>query len=136
MGAGPMVSGAVSDQNASAGIARSCSALACGKAKCSARAALWPAPFPRQIRQGIAALNNRLMEQPSRFWRGHQRQHAARPGGFAKQRDVGGIAAEGVNVLLNPLQGGDLIEQREIIERSPSSSSSAGWAKKPRWPSR
>lgn len=56
------------------------------------------------------------MEQPFRFRRGHQRQHAARPGGFAKQRDVGGIPAEGVDILLNPLQGGNLIEQREIIE--------------------
>ncbi len=56
------------------------------------------------------------MEQPFRFRRGHQRQHAARPGGFAKQRNVGGVAAEGVNILLDPLQGGDLVEQREVIQ--------------------
>ena len=59
------------------------------------------------------------MEQPSGFWRNHERQHAARPGGLAEQRHVGRISTEGVNVLLNPLQGGYLIEQREIIDALP-----------------
>lgn len=56
------------------------------------------------------------MEQSPGFRRNHERQHAARPGGLAEQGDVGRIAAESVNVLLNPLQGGNLVKQREIID--------------------
>lgn len=50
IGAGPVFRGAVSDQKASAGIARNSSALACGKAKCSAsRRPFFQRFFPRQI---------------------------------------------------------------------------------------
>ena len=56
------------------------------------------------------------MEQSPGFRRNHERQHAARPGGLAEQRDVSRIAAKSVNVILNPLQGGNLVKQREIID--------------------
>ncbi|CCK14529.1 hypothetical protein BN136_539 [Cronobacter universalis NCTC 9529] len=71
----------------------------------------------RDIRQRVAALDNRFMEQPFRERRGHQRQHAARPGGFAKERDVVTVTAKGGDVILHPAQRGDLIEQRKVINR-------------------
>ena len=56
------------------------------------------------------------MEQSAGFWRYHQREHAARPGRFAKQGNVGGVAAKGVNIILHPLQRGDLVKEGEIID--------------------
>ena len=43
--------------------------------------------------------------------RGHQRARRVRTGGFARDRDLAGIAAEGCDVALDPLQRGDKVEK-------------------------
>ena len=78
-----------------------------------------------RTRQIGAALADRLLEQALRQRRCHQRADRERSRRLAEDRDVVGIAAEGRDVLLHPLQRGDLIQQavvaRGVARRPPSS---------------
>ena len=59
-------------------------------------------------------LRDRSPEQASGAWHGQERGHAKGTRRLAKDRDPGRITAEGVDVLLDPFQCGDLVEQTPI----------------------
>ncbi len=65
-------------------------------------------------RNHICALRDRFREQAARIGRRHQVHDAEPARGFARNRDVGRIAAERSDVLLNPAQRGDLIEKAVV----------------------
>ena len=56
------------------------------------------------------ALDGGPRDQAVRERRGHQRDGVERAGREAEQRHVAGVAAEGADVLVNPLQRGELVE--------------------------
>ena len=60
------------------------------------------------------ALGDGAPEQPLGTGHGQQRADAHRASRLAKDGDVAGIATEGGDVLLHPLQGGDLVEQAAV----------------------
>lgn len=61
-----------------------------------------------------AALQGRAGEEASRARGGEQRAGADGPGGLAEDGDPAGIAAERPDVVADPLQGGDLVQQAPV----------------------
>ncbi len=72
---------------------------------------------PEQV-AAAPGLHNRLVEQPSRGRRGHQRQHAHSAGRFAEDCDVLRVSPERGNVSLDPLQRRNLVHEGVISERA------------------
>src|SRR6476660_6732329 len=66
----------------------------------------WTAPKPGE--------DHANLEQPFGAGHGEQRADAHRTSRLAEDGDVAGVAAEGGDVLLHPVQCGDLVEQAEI----------------------
>ena len=60
-------------------------------------------------------LRDRTAEQPLAERAGQQRQDRGGTGRFAEHGDVLGVAAEGADVVAHPLQGRNLIAQREVV---------------------
>jgi hypothetical protein len=60
------------------------------------------------------ALRDRPPEQPLRAGHGEQGADAHRAGRLTEDGDVGGITAEGGDVLPHPLQGRDLVQQADV----------------------
>ena len=56
-------------------------------------------------------------EQAARLGAGHQRDDTQCTGGFPGDRDLLGIATEGCNVVLHPVQRGDLIEEAIVARQ-------------------
>ena len=63
---------------------------------------------------GRAALRDRSPEQPLGAGHGEQGADAHRTSRLTEDGDVGGITAEGGDVVPDPLQGRDLVEQAEV----------------------
>jgi len=63
---------------------------------------------------GRTTLQDCPAEQPLRAGHGEQHADAHRTGRLTEDGDVGGVAAERGDVLLHPLQGGDLVEQTQV----------------------
>src|ERR1700733_2346622 len=62
-------------------------------------------------REHRTALADDAREKPFGERRGHERARRMRTGGFASDRDLVGIASEGGDVTLDPLQRGDKVEK-------------------------
>lgn len=61
-----------------------------------------------------AALGDGAVEQALGGRSRHQREYILAAGAFAENRHVRRVAAEGRNVVVHPLQAGDLVEQTEV----------------------
>ncbi len=64
--------------------------------------------------EGGTAFGDDAAEETGRERRGHEGGGVDGAGGFSEEGDVGGIAAECLDVLLHPLEGGDLIEKAVV----------------------
>ncbi len=68
---------------------------------------------------GGAALGDRLVEQDVRGGHGEQCRHGDAAGGLAEDRDVARVAAEALDVVVDPLQRGDLVQLADVGGRTP-----------------
>ena len=69
-------------------------------------------PFATETRLGDGSV-----EEPVGLRRAHQVVDRDAAGGDPEDRDLVGVAAEPLDVVLHPLQGGDLVEQPEVGDR-------------------
>src|SRR5208283_3480581 len=63
------------------------------------------------------AFTDHALEQAARQWRRHKHAHIERAGGFAEDRHVLRIAAELRDIVTNPFEGGNLVEDALIPRR-------------------
>ncbi|CAM5251001.1 hypothetical protein SVIOM74S_05700 [Streptomyces violarus] len=68
-------------------------------------------------RLGRPALEDRPPDQPLRLRGGDEGADADRPGGLTEEGDAAGVAAEGLDGLVHPGQGGDLVAQARVRGR-------------------
>ena len=75
-------------------------------------------PLTVEHQLGGAALHDGPVEEALGTGRAEQREHAPGSGRLAEDRDVGGVAAEAGDVVADPFERSDLVEDAEVGGRT------------------
>ena len=68
----------------------------------------------RERREPEAALQRCAMKEPARGRHGEQRRHFPTAAGLAEDHHVARVAAEGFDVVVNPVERGDQVELTDV----------------------